>query len=54
VSALETYKGKKREKLEEASTIQIEQLNVNYGNATFEVIMEMAYMIFMYSTIRLH
>jgi hypothetical protein len=54
VPAEETYKGKKHEKLEEALTIQIEQLNVNYSNATDEVIMEMANMICKYSTLRLH
>lgn len=50
----ETHKGKKHEKLEETLAKQIEQLNVNYGNATDEVIMEMANMICKYSTLRLH
>jgi len=54
VPAEETYKGKKHEKLEEALTIQTEQLNVNYGNETDEVILETANMICKYSTLRLH
>jgi hypothetical protein len=51
VPAEEIYRGKKHEILEEALTMQIEQLSVNYGNATYEVIMKMANMICKYSTL---
>jgi hypothetical protein len=53
-STRDIKKGKKQEKLEEAFTTQRVKLNVNYSNATDDVIMEMANMICKYSKLRLH